>query len=62
MDQNLHLYVVLINIEYKRTEDPGNRYEANYLQVNRKGTDDQSRKKTFLLPMPNETSNVKSGY
>lgn len=30
-------------------------------KVNRKGTDDQSRKKTFLLPMPNETSNVKSG-
>lgn len=31
-------------------------------KVKRKGTDDQSRKKTFLLSMPNETSNMKSGY
>lgn len=31
-------------------------------KVNRKGTDDQSRKKTFLSPMPNETSSMKSGY
>ena len=31
-------------------------------KVNRKGKDDQSRKKKFLLPMPNETSDMKSGY